>query len=112
MPSASESGGIGVGVSGKPGFTVTRHMLKTKEPFCVEVEWETFISLHSILSYVKGQISSINKAEEKESASTNGPFSDVSKPKLDYHDMMWIIVHCLRILKVPNLSRVVIANIF
>ena len=49
MPSANESGGVGVGVSGKVGVG----MLKTKEPFCVEVEWETFILLHSILSFVK-----------------------------------------------------------
>ncbi len=54
MPSANESGGVGVGVSGK--VYLTRHMLRVKEPFCVEVELETFTLLHSILSYAQSEV--------------------------------------------------------
>jgi hypothetical protein len=60
MPSANESGGVGVGVSsGKVGVG----MLKTKEPFCVEVELETFVLLHSILMFVKKGVCRNQKLE-------------------------------------------------
>ncbi len=51
MPSPSETGGVGVVVSG-----AARRVLRTKEPFCVEVEWETFDVLYSILKYSQEEV--------------------------------------------------------